>query len=145
MSRVEPELEGGPQPVSQLTEQLGGRLSDRATPVTHQVNVLVVVRRVAGCPVPEVGVPDHAKPFKQIKRAVDGRDVHRRSEPLYSDADLLRRRVPELTHRIQHQLPLRCHPQPTLVQGAAQRFHTRDGSPLAPPGGQFHSPRYSCG
>ena len=98
-----------------------GHLGDGAAVVADQVHVLVLVRRVGRRAVPEVGVADQPQPFEQVQAAVHRGDVHRRRRPLDLRADLLGRRVAELPDGVEHELALRGHPQPALVQRAAQR------------------------
>ena len=103
---------------------VGGDLGHPPAGVAHQVHVLVLLRGVGGRAVPEVGVADQADPLEQVERAVDRGDVHRRCRGLHVGADPLRGGVPERAHGVEHQLPLRGHPEPALVQRAAQRHRS---------------------
>ena len=99
----------------------GGDLGDGAAAVADQVHVLVLVHRVVRRAVPEVGVAHQPQPFEQVQAAVDRGDVHRRGLALHLRADLLGGRVAEGADGVEHELALRCHPQPAFVQRAAER------------------------
>jgi len=90
-----------------------------------QVDVLVLVGRVGGRAVAEVGVVDQTDAVEQVERAVDRGDVDRGRGLLHLRADLLGGGVAERAHRVEHELPLRRHPQAALVQRVPQRrVHT---------------------
>jgi len=105
----------------EAVHQFGGHFHDDPALVADQVDVLVLTGRVGGRAVAEVGVAHEADAVEQVERAVDRRDVHRRGRALDLHADLLRRRVVEGPHSVQHELALRCHPQAALVQRVPQR------------------------
>ena len=118
-SSSNPKLVG--QPRRQVGHHVAGHLGDGAAVVAHEVHVLVLVRGVGRGAVPEVRVAHQPQAFEQVQAAVHRGDVHRRCRPLDLRADLLGGRVAELADGVEHELALRRHPQPALVQGAAQR------------------------
>ena len=71
----------------------------------------------------EVRMTDKAKLFKQLERSIDGRDVD--SADCLPDLcqDLLRRRMPEGLHCLEHQLPLRRQPVASRPEHALPIAH----------------------
>ncbi len=120
MAGIQDKPEPVSQPLGEIAELLRGNLEDLAASVAHQVHVLMRLGGVARRTVPEVGVSDQFEALQQVERAVDGGDVDCRCDSLDVFANPLRGGVLQLPHRVEHELALRGHPHPPLVQCVPQ-------------------------
>ena len=95
----------------QGADRVGADLRHPAALTAEQVHVVGVAGQVIdGRTVPEVGVGDHPDLLEQFERPVDGGDVDPARRPLHLGADLLRGRVIESCHRLEHELALWRNP-----------------------------------
>ena len=89
------------------------------------MDVLLLARRVVGRrAVRQVGMRDQPELFEQFQRAVDGGDVDAGGGLAHLAVHLLRRGVPELVDRLEHELALRGQPQATGAQHLARDVRT---------------------
>ena len=112
-------LQGG----HQGRDRVGGDLGDPPALGADQVHVLGLGgQMVPGRAVPEVGVGHQAELFEQLKRTVDGGDIHAACGLLYVGPDFLGRGVLQLGDRREDQLALWRHAVATGPQCLVPRL-----------------------
>ena len=94
--------------VDEGRDGLGRDLVHGAAVSADQMHVLRRGRGVVrGCAMAEVGVLDEAELFEELERPIDRRDVDRGRPLLDPGEGFFRSGMPELGHRVEHELALR--------------------------------------